>query len=192
MIGTRFQISALSQIGFRNERQLRPATIGRLALTVAILIGGHVTSAIAALPPNYVNASFDVTKQLLTVTGDDGGNQISITRQQNGLVTISAFGQTRIGNSGSFVTTLQIPYTNSTFSVNATLNGGDDYVVFTTVLSPKITLSMGSGNDYAQLTYCSVTTLSLDGGAGTNTLAELGSKVTTPMVTNVQVKLPLF
>jgi hypothetical protein len=74
--------------------------------------------------------------------------------------------------------------------LNGTLNAGNDFVTLTTLPLTNVTMALNDGNDQIKMTYCSIATLTLDGGTGTNTLTKLTSKVTKPVITNIQVFLP--
>lgn len=169
----------------------------RCLVSVGLLSGWLASAGSAERIPNknnYVTASFDstvqngITQSILTLTGDDGDNSVTVLWRA-GSVTVTAGGQTRIGNSSSSVAAVTF-HTGTSFNLTGNLNGGNDYLSISTIQAPNMTLNLGSGNDQAKLLYCTVGTLTVNGGPGTNSLARVGSKATNSAVTNIQVYAP--
>ncbi len=168
---------------------IRPLLVAAIVYHLLMNVGS------AAPPPlNYVTVSFGTVMQnglpnsTLALTGDDGDNLINVVWKA-GVVTVTATGQTRIGNSGSSSKSVTFR-TGTSFNVNGTFNGGNDYVSFSTMLAPNVSVNLGDGNDVVKFTYCSIGSLTVDGGTGSNTFVQVASKVTTSAITNIQNFFP--
>lgn len=147
------------------------------------------TSYTPPVPPK-VTTSFASGK--LTITGDDKANNISVTYTQTKFrnvvtaasVTItSGDGTTQINGSTSSVT-----YSVGTarFAVACSMAGGDDVVSFNSLFASTVAVSLGDGNDSASFLYNSIgTSLTVDGGTGTDTVTSTGNSIAKQTITNV-------
>ena len=135
-----------------------------------------------AAPSNYVTASYSAGT--LTLTDDAADNAVVVT-QQGTILTVQGAGTTliKVGANSSQSATFNV---GSTVNVTGNFtNGGNNTVSFVSVNSPNLTLTFGSGNDTTNLTYSTIGILTLDGGAGTDNLVPVTTKITTKHVTNV-------
>jgi hypothetical protein len=145
-------------------------------------------------PPNYnfVTTSYNAMTKTLTITGDSGPNAIAITERGKQL-TIEGAGLTRIGTVGS--NAQQVSYNLSgdliihcQFAQSATPPTSDS-ITLVSVASSNTSVVFGSGADSLNLTYCTVGTLTVDGGtnpAGSpDTVTYVGSHITVKNVSNV-------
>lgn len=147
------------------------------------------TAYTAPVPPK-VTTSFASGK--LTITGDDQANNITVTYTQTKVrnivtaasVTIaSGDGTTQINGSTSSVT-----YSVGTarFAVTCSMAGGNDVVSFNSLYASTVALSLGDGNDSASLLYNSIgTSLTIDGGTGTDTVTSTGNSIAKQTTINV-------
>lgn len=143
-------------------------------------------------PANYVSSSYNSVTKTLTLTGDTGANGIAIT-QRGTQVTVEGAGQTRIGTAISSVQ--QVSYSiPGDFLVVCNFNQSatpatNDSVSLVSVHSSNVSITFGSGADSASLTYCTIGTLTVNGGANPagspDTLVLAGTTVTAKIVTNV-------
>lgn len=145
-------------------------------------------------PPknNYVQAVYNSNTHTLTLTGDQDANSIEVS-QRGQLVTVEGAGATRIGTaqSNTQLVSFTIPgdYTLvCNFNQSATPPVSDS-ISLVSVVSSHVSIVFGSGGDGATLTYCTIGTLSVDGGSNPplspDTVTLAGSKVTTKTIINV-------
>ena len=148
-----------------------------------------VQCGLAAAAPNYVTASYNPGQQVIILTGDADANSITVVWKSN-VVTVTGIGQTRIGSVASSSTSVSF-HTGSSVRITANLLGGNDSILISALRSSNVSLDLGAGNDFARLTYCNITTLSVTGGDGIDTFSKTATKITTPTTyPTVEVFLP--
>lgn len=130
-------------------------------------------------PPNYVQAQLLGT--VLTLTGDAQANTVNITQRLN-TVTVTGGGSTLIGTAATHAQSKQFTVpTNYTIVCNfnqSAVPATNDDVSLVSVNSSSVSMSFGSGNDSASLTYCVITNLSGSGGPGTDIVKLVGTNIT--------------
>lgn len=130
----------------------------------------HVTSAFAA--------------NTLTLTGDTGANSVTITQRGTQLVVEGA-GSTLINNTTSATYKITGALTIVCNFAQSATPATNDSVTLVSVNATNVSMTFGSGNDTANLTYCTIPTFSMNGGTGTDNLVLVGSKVTSKTLTSV-------
>ena len=120
----------------------------------------------------------------LNVLGDAGANSISITQRGTQLVVQGA-GSTLINNTTSATYNITGPLTILCNFNQTGTPATNDSVTFVSVNATNISLTFATGNDTANLTYCTVNTLDMNGGAGTDNLVLVGSKINTKNLSSV-------
>lgn len=146
------------------------AVFGALVVFLAAQCGSAY-----AVPNNYVTATYDPAQQLITLTGDPGNNAVTVAWKNN-TVTVTGTGLTRIGNALSSSTSVSF-HTGSSVGITANLNGGNDSILINALRSSNVSLDLGDGNNFARLTYCNITTLSVIGGTGIDTFSKSATKL---------------
>lgn len=131
----------------------------------------------------YVNSSFNAATKTLTLTDDVGDNTVAVT-YSSGKLTVQGSGPTRIGTSTSSQTSVTY---NVTGRINLVFNfsGGSDSVSLTGISSGTSQIKLGDGNDTLTVKLCSITSLKVDGGNGTDVVTLSGSIVSSRVYTNV-------
>lgn len=128
-----------------------------------------------------VLATYNTVSRTLTLTGDAAGNSISVQREASGRLVVR-------GTAGTTVNSLTTDFTaagSTSVNVNCDLKEGNDAVVFIGLPARAMSIRLGDGNDSLRLTYCVVTSLSVDGGAGTDAYTTLGSTISSKSITRV-------
>lgn len=151
------------------------------------------TGSTAFVPPPPANITASFSSGLLTITGDAAG------ANTNFKVTYTPVKTSGKITGGSVTVAQGDPYTlvNSTtsatfnvganrFNVSAALGDGNDAVTFSSLYTTTATVSLGAGDDAAIFQYCSITgSLTVDGGAGTDTVTFPGSAIHSKSLPNV-------
>lgn len=121
---------------------------------------------------NNVVASYNSRSRLLTLTGDVGDNSVSLVKGTGGNVIVR-------GAAGTTINSKPGDYTVSATSLSVTsdLKGGNDSLTATGLALRTVSVQLGDGNDTLRLSYCSVSALTLDGGAGTDGYTTIGSRI---------------
>lgn len=155
---------------------------------IIAIYGNRVT--VPPEPPagdSIVTVAYSVGSRTLTLTGDDQASGLTISKRGNNLV-VQAGARTKLKEPGAKVTATR---TSMTFSnvgsaaVNITgdLKGGSDVVSFLSLKGALFDLNLGAGADRATLNLCTVATLKLNGGEGTDALVTTTSRISQNQVT---------
>ncbi|MBM4074761.1 MAG: hypothetical protein FJ267_03870, partial [Planctomycetes bacterium] len=140
-------------------------------------ITGTFSTSSTPTQPNTI-ASYNSRKKTLTLTGDVGRNVLTLKLVSGSLV---------LEGNGSLInnqSTVSFPHTGKLI-LNVDLKSGDDALSIIGVTSSTMTIKLGQGADNLTLTYCSVTTLKVDGGTETDIVNTISSTVKTRSIVNV-------
>jgi hypothetical protein len=131
----------------------------------------------------HVAATYNASTKNLTLTDDANDNAIAITLRGSQL-TIQGAGATLIGTGASAVQSVSFTV-GSDVKVVGTFTGGNDQISISGLRSSSMAFSLGDGNDGLSLTLCNITKLTVDGGAGTDTVTTSGTVITSKTYTAV-------
>ena len=162
------------------------ATVGPDACTgLGVPIGTSIASIIippAPVPPPVVipsNVTATYSNGKLTLTGDATAKSLTVSVQAGTLSVLGANG-TKINNSANAFTAS--PSGGLVLSVD--LGAGSESIQFIGVGATSGSILLGTGNDSAAFTLCNISTLTIDGGTGTNVLLKTSSTFGTLTATN--------
>ncbi|MBS0205923.1 MAG: hypothetical protein JSS49_23730 [Planctomycetes bacterium] len=131
---------------------------------------------------NIVTVDYNASTKTLTLNDDGGNNAVSITLRGT-TITVQGAGTTRIGAGNATAVTL--PYSGAVTLI-CNFTGGNDSLSISSLKCTNATINLGDGNDAATLTYCTVlSNLTVNGGAGTDTLKLVGTYTKSKTVTSV-------
>ena len=126
--------------------------------------------------PSNVTAKY--TNGTLVITGDVNANSLTVTLQ-SGKVTVQGANGTTVNGSATYASPVS---GNWTLAVD--LGDGDDSIALIGIGIPTANVLLDAGNDKAAFTLCTIGTLTIDGGTGTDVLLTTSSKFTKLKETN--------
>lgn len=111
------------------------------------------------------NVAVSLQGDHLTITGDDLGNFVVVTRDAQGTTTVRGDSTSINGSAQAFVTTASVRH------LTVQLNGGDDQLVMEGVqIGRNLIIEGGDGNDSLRLQGVSARELYLNSGSGADTV----------------------
>jgi hypothetical protein len=155
-----------------------PASLGIGTYSVSVIANGIASASqsvfIGGIPSNVV-ASY--SSGTLSITGasatDNNPHNLTVT-EAAGKITIQGANGTRINNQATYSVAV-----SGNWNLSVNFAGGDDSIAFIGVNQlPNANIQLGAGNDKAAFTLCTIGTLTINGGTGTNTFLESSSKFT--------------
>lgn len=132
--------------------------------------------------PGNVTATYSAADKSLTLTGDTGGNGVTVTySSQSRQISVQGTNGTRING---LVTIPAFSHTGP-LKLAAVLDNGHDSITVTGADLSTADITLGNGNDIATFTLCNVNILRVYGGAGVDSLVTTSSTIGRKTVTNV-------
>ena len=145
---------------------------------------------------SYVTASDNAGSKTLTLTGDVDANSVLITQRGN-VLEVQGAGQTRMGTALSNTQLVTYPIAGDykivcNFNQSATPPSAptNDSVSLVAVNSSNTSIAFGSGADAANLTYCNIGTLLIDGGTNPQFSPDSVSLVATKVTSKTIIDVP--
>lgn len=132
-------------------------------------VGTSVLPTTILLP--QVQAAFDPLSNSLSITGDEGGDQVLVTRVGK-QVCIKGVAGTLV--NGQLSAKFDIP---EKISLVTNMAGGDDRLSVVGMNLDNVDVTLGDGNDNFWILLSSATNLSADGGDGTDAFSAATSQV---------------
>ena len=144
---------------------------------VTIANGISSNSTTLTIGGGIVTASYNASKNALTLVGDAQPNTVTVTRNSmTGLITVHCLNGTKVNNSAADLTFTPV----GKIAISAVLGDGDDSITLTNLDASTVDLKLGNGTDAATLNMCAATKLLVDGGPGSDTLVTTTSAGTIP------------
>ena len=167
-------------------------TAGTYAMTViANGIPSATSTNLVYTQPN-VTVAYNPANLTLTITGSAESDSVNLTYAQTktsgivtgGTVTVTPADAYTTINGQSNPVTLSVG--TKRINVTADLGDGADVITFNSFFGAVFNIKLGIGNDSATFLYNSIqTSLTLDGGTGTDTVTLTGNSIVKKTVTNV-------
>lgn len=131
---------------------------------------------------NVVTIAYNATTKVLTLNGDGSANSLTLSRTGT-TITATAGTGTTLSNLGVKKATFSFPNVSGKISISGSLGSGSDSLTAVSLDVNSFQLDLSGGNDSVILNLCTVTTLNLQGGSGTDTYVGSTSRVTTNIST---------
>ncbi len=132
-------------------------------------------------PTTNVTATYAPSTLTLTLTGDAGVNSITLQPSGSTLRITAATGTTVNGVASASYTIAN--FTN--LRIIANMGAGNDVVTITSLRANTVTANLQDGADRLSINYSAITQLTVEGGAGTDTLTTTGSSIGRRTITSV-------
>lgn len=152
-------------------------------LTDAVDILTKLNTDLTTTPvtPSKVTAS--LSGNVLTLTGDQNANSLSISVRARKLMVQSAAGtkfvvQSPTGPKEVTSVSFTLP-SGGVINVAGDLGAGADVLAITSTKINTINIKLGEGADKVVMNYCTVASSAIDGGTGTDSVVATTSKITT-------------
>jgi hypothetical protein len=161
-----------------------PANLAIGSYVVSVIANGIPSAGrpvdIGGIPSNVIASYSGGT---LTLTGnsatDNNPHNLTVT-EAAGKITIQGANGTKINNQTSYSVAV-----SGNWNLSVSFAGGDDSIAFIGVSQlPNANIQLGAGNDKASFTLCTIGTLTINGGTGTNTFLQSSSRFTKLNETN--------
>ncbi len=132
---------------------------------------------------SVVTVVYNATNKTLALMGDGAANTITVSRSKTTL-TVTAGTTTTLSNMGVKSQSLTFPNVSGKINITGSLGSGSDSITAVSLDVNSFQLDLSGGNDAVVLNLCSVTTLNLSGGSGTDTYVGSTSTVGTNLSTS--------
>lgn len=131
---------------------------------------------------NVVTIAYNALTKVLTLNGDGAANNLTLSRTGTTLTATAGTGTT-LSNLGVKKATFSFPNISGKISISGSLGSGSDSLTGVSLDVNSFQLDLSGGNDSVVLNLCTITTLQLQGGSGTDTYVGSTSRVTTNIST---------
>lgn len=177
--------TSLQTVEFDTPPNLAPGTY-----YVSVIANGiKSVNTTMVFKPSHVSASF--TNGSLNITGDTDDNNLTVTYKQVKVSGVLKSASVTVAGNDAYTTINGLPSVTfdvgiNRFTVNAQMGAGNDSVTFNSLFLNGMVCNLGDGDDTLSLFYNSIANqLTVDGGAGIDTVTLTGNSIIKKTLTNV-------